>query len=109
VPGEEPRQPSLRRVLAGYLRLRSPYNLCLDGFVAFAASYMLSAAQQWLEVQTHRAMTGPSQDGFSAWWFYNQAALIVVALIYSGGVGVFLVGLARIIADRLGPPSEAGP
>ncbi len=91
-------RPSLRRVLAGYLRLRSPYNLCLDAGLVVLASYLLTSGRRWIAVGMGR---GPSET-FSGWWALNEAAEIGVGMLYLAGLGMFLIACARIIAERPG-------
>ena len=92
----EPR-PSLRRVLAGYLRLRSPFNLILDGALLLLASDVISAGQRWAQAG---GRTRPP-DQFSGWWAANEVVYLITGMAFYGATALLAVGCARIIADRI--------
>jgi hypothetical protein len=98
--GTVDRSPSLRRVLTGYLRLRSPYNLCVDAAILVLLSYVGGSLERWARF-TEVARRGPTQQ-VSMWWAASEAMAIATGMVYYIGAGIFFVGCARIIADRIG-------
>jgi hypothetical protein len=98
-----PESPSLRRVLAGYLRLRSPYNLCLDAAIFILVSYFLTSIRNWLYITLiSPAGSRPVQRT----WAAKEALDIAIGSVYYMGLGVFFIALARMIADRIGPDTR---
>jgi hypothetical protein len=90
--------PSLRRILAGYLRLRSPFSLVIDAAIVLVASYLLSSAHQWTRVGL---MNRPPEE-FSAWWALNELVTILASFLFYASTAMFFVACARIIAERSG-------
>ena len=82
-------------MLAGYLRLRSPYNLCLDAAIFILVSYFLTSIRNWLYITL-----------ISATWAAKEALDIAIGSVYYMGLGVFFIALARMIADRIGPDTR---
>jgi TRAP-type C4-dicarboxylate transport system permease small subunit len=98
-------KPSLRRVLTGYLRLRSPYNLCVDALLIVALSYVLSAGEEWVQRVMWEEQAAQPTTLPRAWWFVMKLTSIVTGVVYLAGLGIFFVACARIIADRIGERS----
>lgn len=90
--------------MAGYLRLRSPYNLCLDAALLVGASYVLGAVWRWLTI----AQGWDTGQRTSAIWAVSDAGHVLAGLMFYVGEGVFLVACARIIADRGGETVNRG-
>lgn len=90
-------------MLAGYLRLRSPYNLCLDAAIFILVSYFLTSIRNWLYITL---IPQPRPDQFSATWAAKEALDIAIGSVYYMGLGVFFIALARMIADRIGPDTR---
>lgn len=100
---EPDRSPSLRRVLNGYLRLRSPQNLCIDGGLAVVAAYLLGVVLAWFHSPWELATTEVSRGR----WALEEAFRIATGCTHYAGIGLFLFGCARLIADRIGKASSA--
>jgi hypothetical protein len=102
VRGIQPqRSPSIRRVLGGYLRLRSPSNLCLDAGLVVLLSYVAGSLHRWISIGQ---MTPRPPDQFSMWWSLNEFVQVTVGMLYLVGIGLFFIGCARFIADRIESP-----
>lgn len=97
--------PSLRRVVTGYLSLRDPYNLTVDALIGLVASYLLGWAVDWFSFQEHMPAAGATVTP-AAWRMAGTVVGTVAGVLYFAAIGVFLVGIARIIAARDSQPGS---
>jgi hypothetical protein len=92
------RHPSLRRALTGYLRLRDPYNRCIDSLLMLAVLYVLGWGVNWLTESQRIASGQADAAGFRSRWFLNAFAGTAAPLVWHVAIGLFAVATARIIS-----------
>ncbi len=100
--------PSLRRVFAGYLRLRSPFNLAIDAVVVFAVASLVGIAVSYFEQSTFGTFSGDHQPPTRGEWIVARVFDAVYWMIYWSAFALFAFACARLIADRIAAAAMRG-
>lgn len=95
--------PSLRRVFAGYLRLRSPFNMTIDAVFVWMVSAVVGIGHGFMERWMYGGfgITGGARVPEVGPWLGLEAASVVYSFLYWLAFGLFFFACARVIADRV--------
>lgn len=93
---------SLRRVLAGYLRLRSPFNMVIDAVALWMVAAVLGLVHESLRQGMYGAFgVGAPPPPEYATWLAVEALGTVYGFVYWTSFGLFIFACARVVADRV--------